>query len=74
MQFVDLFDEGRRHGGTIDPEGISYVPDPADRVFAALAEATGAALITNDEDLLARRDEADATIVTPVEFLGRGLN
>lgn len=70
-RFVDLFEDEGQYTGTIDPERIGYVPDPADRVFAALAEAVGAALITNDRDLLAHRDEADATIVTPEAFFRR---
>jgi predicted nucleic acid-binding protein len=69
--FADLFQEGGRYTGEIDTERVGYVSDPADRTFAALAKACDAALITNDDDLLANRDQADICIVTPDEFLER---
>ena len=69
--FADLFREEGRYRGIIDPEAMSYVPDPADRKFAALAKACDAALITNDDDLLIHRDQADVFIVRPDEFFER---
>jgi putative PIN family toxin of toxin-antitoxin system len=69
--FVDLFREETRHTEGVDPDEIDYVPDPGDRTFAALAGAADAALITNDDDLLANRREADILIVKPDEYVER---
>ena len=69
--FSDLFDEGGRYEGTLRPEEMDCVSDPADRKFAALARAADAALITNDEDLLANREEADVYILRPGEYFER---
>jgi len=69
--FGDLFREEGRCEARIVPEEIDYVPDLDDRKFAALARATDAALITNDDDLLANRGEAEVYIVSPYEYFGR---
>jgi predicted nucleic acid-binding protein len=53
------------------PERFAEIPDPDDRKFAALAEATGAVLISNDEHLLGRRDRMNLTVLTPAEFWKR---
>lgn len=71
--FSDLFGEEGRHAMDMDPARIDYVADTADRTFAALATATGAVLITHDEDLLAGCEEAEICIVTPSEFEQRSL-
>ena len=71
--FVDLFREEARHEAPTASEKVDYVPDPADRKFAALALATDAALITNDTDLLANRDRANVCIVSPSEYFERRL-
>ncbi|NMT64373.1 PIN domain-containing protein [Marinobacter orientalis] len=67
-----LFRENARFRGRTDPSRFRYVPDPADRKFAALADASGATLISNDDDLLGGRRRARVPIVTPGEFLRRG--
>lgn len=72
--FDGLFREEGRCVEATDSEAIDYVPDPADRKFAALARATGAALISNDEDLLGNRHQADVYIGTPDEFMERRLD
>lgn len=64
-----LFRKDARFRGRTDPGQFRYVPDPADRKFAALADASGATLISNDDDLLAGRKRARVPIVTPEEFL-----
>ncbi|MEA3377330.1 MAG: PIN domain-containing protein [Chloroflexota bacterium] len=69
--FVDLFEEDGRCEDTVRPEEMEYVPDPEDRKFAALARAVDAALITNDDDLLGSREQADVCIVAPDEFFER---
>ncbi|RPI55663.1 MAG: PIN domain-containing protein [Chloroflexi bacterium] len=67
-RWADLFREEHRHRGETHPERFSLVPDPEDRKFAALAEATGATLVSNDAHLLAGRDEYDFPILSPGEF------
>lgn len=66
-----LFREENRYTGTTEPEHFRHVADPADRKFAALAEATGATLISMDEHLLVDRVQAAVPILTPREFLQR---
>lgn len=71
QDFADLFREKGRYSGRIDAEAVDYVPDSADRTFAALAKAAGAVLVSNDEDHLGNRHQADVYIVTPDEFIER---
>jgi predicted nucleic acid-binding protein len=66
-----LFREENRYSGGTEPERFGHVPDPADRKFAALAEAAGATLISMDEHLLAGRHQTAIPILTPREFLQR---
>jgi predicted nucleic acid-binding protein len=56
------------HQGRTNPEAFDFIPDADDRKFAALAESTGAVLLTNDDDLLSNRDRARLEILTPGEF------
>jgi predicted nucleic acid-binding protein len=64
----ELFrEEDHHHGGTA-PEKCDDIPDPDDRKFAALSEATGVVLLTNDADLLRHRDRANREILTPAEY------
>ncbi len=67
--FADLFREEDRYDGETHPERFRHVADPDDRKFAALAEATGAVLITSDDHLLETRDQAAVVIMRPEEFL-----
>ena len=67
--FSDLFRPSGRYDGPTQPGPFGFVPDPADRKFAALAAATGAVLLTNDRHLLAGRPHAGLTVLTPVEFV-----
>jgi predicted nucleic acid-binding protein len=52
-------------------EEFGFIPDPADRKFAALARAAGAELLTNDRHLLADRPHPGLVILTPGEFVRR---
>lgn len=70
-RFADLFYEEARYEGDIDEAGVSYIPDPTDRKFAALAEATGAVLVSNDDHLLQQRERGKTPILTPSEFWNR---
>jgi predicted nucleic acid-binding protein len=64
----DLFLPGGRHDGPTDPHAFGFIPDSADRKFAALAAATGAVLVTNDRHLLDGRPHPGLVVLTPVEF------
>ena len=67
--FADLFDEGHCYREKLDLSAFSYVPDSSDRVFAALAHAARATLITQDDHLLAARSRADVPFLSPHEFV-----
>lgn len=70
-RFAELFHEYGHYEERIHPEDIDNVPDPDDRKFAARARAVDGALITNDEDLLGSREQANVYIVAPREFFER---
>jgi predicted nucleic acid-binding protein len=53
------------------PDRFTEIPDPDDRKFAALADAAGAVLISNDEHLLGYRDRMNMPVLTPSEFWKR---
>ncbi len=71
-RFAPLFRANSEYTGAVEPDAFRYVEDPDDRKFAALTAATGAALITNDDHLLAHRAQAGIRIRTPAEFVERG--
>jgi predicted nucleic acid-binding protein len=66
---AELFREEDRYDGHTAPEKFDCVPDADDRKFAALAEACGAILITNDAHLLDCRERAGIRILTPEEYV-----
>jgi uncharacterized protein len=66
-----LFRPADQFTGPTHPERFAFIPDPDDRKFAALADAAGAALISNDEHLLAHRDRMAVPVLTPGEFWRR---
>lgn len=68
-EFCGLFQEKDRYQGETDPEQFSFVADWEDRKFAALAEAAGATLVTQDQDLLSVRSLTHMSILTPREFV-----
>jgi predicted nucleic acid-binding protein len=68
-QVAELFRPENRFAGPTRPEAFGYIADPEDRKFAALAEATGAVLVTQDDHLLAHRHQEALRIVRPGEFL-----
>jgi uncharacterized protein len=67
----DLFRDDARFAGEIDTSGFELVEDADDRKFAALSAASGATLITSDDDLLSVRDRLTVAVLTPSEFLER---
>lgn len=68
QRWTGLFHEQDRFQGDTDPQHFAYVADPDDRKFAALAAATGATLVTNDEHLLEHREGAGLDIRSPARF------
>jgi predicted nucleic acid-binding protein len=68
---ADLFCPQARFDAGTDTENYSFVPDPDDREFLALAEAVDAVLVSQDDDLLGHRERAAVLVLTSAEFLGR---
>jgi uncharacterized protein len=66
-----LFRTEDRFTAPTHPERFDFIPDPDDRKFAALADAAGAVLISNDEHLLAHRDRMAVPVLTPSAFWSR---
>ena len=69
--FEDLFLPDERRPDPPREEDLDWVPDPADRKFAALARATDTVLISNDGHLIDGRAEASFTVLTPREYVER---
>lgn len=69
--FAWVFKEENRFAGQTAPERYSLIEDPDDRKFAALAAASGAILVTNDDHLLSVRGRIGVEMVTPGELLRR---
>ena len=70
-RIADLFRAEDRFGGPTHPEAYGFVPDPADRKFAALAEAAHAPLVTSDTGLLNVRGRMAVRVLKPSEFARR---
>ena len=70
-RIADLFCSGDRFGGSAHPEAFGFVPDPADRKFAALADAVQAPLVTSDAGLLNAGRQMAVPVVKPSEFAQR---
>lgn len=68
-RFADLFRPEGEHTGDVRPGAFAAVEDPDDRKFAALAAASGAILISNDDHLLSHRERDDLRIMTPEEYV-----
>jgi uncharacterized protein len=66
-----LFRQEDEYRGETRPLDFGYVRDPADRKFAALADAADTSLVTSDDDLLRDRQRARVAILTPTEFVLR---
>jgi hypothetical protein len=65
---ADLFRAEDRFGGSTHPEAFGFVPDPADRKFAALADAAQAPLVTSDAGLLNAGGRMAVRVLKPSEF------
>lgn len=62
-----LFRPEAEQGDSGDLAHVSFVEDPEDRKFAALAIDSGATLVSADDDLLTHRGRLD--VVAPGDFL-----
>jgi predicted nucleic acid-binding protein len=67
-RIADLFRSKDRFGGSTHPEAFGFVPDPADRKFAALAHAAHAPLVTSDAGLLNAAGRMTVPVLKPSEF------
>jgi predicted nucleic acid-binding protein len=70
-RIADLFRTDDRFGGSTHPEQFAFVPDPADRKFAALADAAHAPLVTSDAGLLNVGGQMAVPVLKPSEFVRR---
>lgn len=68
------FRSDTRYDGPTRHDQFDFIPDPADRKFAALAAATGAVLVTSDRHLLDGRPHSGVVILTPGEFVRQHLS
>jgi putative PIN family toxin of toxin-antitoxin system len=66
--FAGLFRQEAQVSAHLSLQEFTYVPDPDDRKFVALAKAAEAVLITADDHLLATRSEGDIQVLAPEEF------
>jgi len=67
-----MFRDENYFDGAADETNFHHLADPTDRKFAALADATGATLVTLvtlDDDFLDTRQQAKAWIDKPEEYL-----
>ncbi len=70
--FEDLFQAVSEYRGAVDVTAYDHIPDLEDRKFAALAEAAGAMLVTQDTDLLmSERADRGPRILRPGTFAAR---
>jgi predicted nucleic acid-binding protein len=68
---AELFRTSDRFTAAIHPERFAFIPDSDGHTFAALAQAAGATLVSNDEHLLHYRDRMDVSVLTPEAFWRR---
>jgi uncharacterized protein len=69
--FAALFSGKNQFEGELAVERYPFVPDPDDRKFAALAEATGAMLVTSDDHLLAVAAQLSVPVLAPARLWKR---
>ncbi len=67
--FADCFFSAEEWPDPTDLAPFAAIPDRADRVFAALAAASQAILISNDSHLLDHQAGLSIEVYTPREFL-----
>jgi predicted nucleic acid-binding protein len=67
--FADCFLPAEEQPDPADLTPFAAIPDPADRVFAALAAASRAILVSNDSHLLDHQAGLSIEVCTPRDFL-----
>lgn len=67
--FARLFRDEHKYTYHVAEGDFHQIEDPDDRKFAALAQATQAVLISNDDHLLSQRANLDLRVMRPSEFL-----
>ena len=68
---ADLFRAEDSFSGSTHPEEFGFVPDAADRKFAALADAAQVPLVTSDAGLLNAGGQMTVRVLKPSEFAFR---
>jgi uncharacterized protein len=63
-----LFRAEDKFEGTTQPQKFSFVPDPVDRKFAALADAAWVPLVTSEGGLLMAAAQINVPALKPGEF------
>ncbi len=66
--FSGLFRDASKLDNPKIAKKFDVIADPDDRKLAALAEASDAVLVSNDDHLLSVRDRLDLPILTPEEY------
>ena len=70
-RIADLFRSEDKFDGSTHPDAFGFVPDPADRKFAALADAAQAPLVTSDAGLLNAGGQMAVPVLKPSELARR---
>ena len=68
-KFQPLFQKNHQFQGITHPEKFGIVEDHDDRKFAALADTSKTALVTNDDHLLSVKNKLNINIFTPSEYI-----
>lgn len=68
-RFSQLFKPKNEFTNKTYPQEFKQIKDPDDRKFAALASATKATIITNDDHLLTHKNTLHVKILTPGELI-----
>lgn len=69
QRFAPLFRAENLVQAETNPERFRQIEDRDDRKFAALAHASDAVLISNDDHLLSQRRMMDVQVLRPSEFV-----
>lgn len=72
-RFDALFRSVEEYRGKTFPESFFSVADPDDRKFAALADFSGAVLVSNDDHLLSARDQLSLPVMSAGEYADKEL-
>jgi predicted nucleic acid-binding protein len=67
--FEDLFKPENEYTGTLAVENFTQITDPDDRKFAALAAATDAILVSNDQHFHTVNQLLNIRLMSPREFV-----